>query len=158
MSNIMRWRYGETNPVIIPVETSTAIEIGDLVYLSSGNAQPAAAQANQGTAAANQQLFHSNFAGVAMQQSRVGDGNPIRVATSGVFEFDCPSSTFALGALLGPYEASGTTALMSQQVTTVTAVDEAIGRCASAVDPAATTVLVDIVSTVLYGGPQAAPS
>ena len=38
MSNIMRWRYGETNPVIIPVETGTAIEIGDLVYLSSGNA------------------------------------------------------------------------------------------------------------------------
>jgi hypothetical protein len=158
MSNIMRWRYGETNPIFIPVESSTAIEIGDLVYLSSGNAQPAAMQADQGSAAANQQLFHSYFAGVAMQQSRAGDGNPIRVATSGVFEFDCPSSTFALGALLGPYEPSGTTALMSQQVTTVTAVDEAIGRCASAVDPAATTVLVDIVSTVLYGGPQAAPA
>ena len=47
---------------------------------------------------------------------------------------------------------------MSQQVTTVSAVDEAIGRCASAVNPASTAVLVDIVSTVLYGGPQATPS
>ena len=158
MSNIMRWRYGETNPVIIPVDGSTAIEIGDLVYLASGNALPASAQANQGSAAANQQLFHSHFAGVAMQQSRVGDTNPIRVATTGVFEFDCPSSTFALGALLGPYEAGGDTTLASQQVTSVSAVDEAIGRCASAVGTAATSVLVDIVSTVLYGGPQAAPA
>jgi len=158
MSNIMRWRYGETNPVIIPVASATTIEIGDLVYLSSGNALPAASQADQGSVANNQKLFHSNFAGVAMQQSRSGDTNPIRVATSGVFEFDCPSSTFALGALVGPYEAGGTTSLASQQVTSVSAVDEAIGRCASAVNPAATSVLVDVVSTVLYGGPQAAPA
>jgi hypothetical protein len=47
---------------------------------------------------------------------------------------------------------------MNQQVTSVSAVDEAIGRAAGAVNPAGTTVLVDIVSTVLYGGPQAAPS
>jgi hypothetical protein len=35
-------RSVETNPVVIPVASGTVIEIGDLVYLSSGNALPAA--------------------------------------------------------------------------------------------------------------------
>jgi hypothetical protein len=30
----------------------------------------------------------------------------------------------------------------------------AIGRCAKRVNPAATTVLVDIVGTISHGGPQ----
>ena len=35
MSDNMRWRYGETNPVIIPVNSASVIEIGDLVYLDT---------------------------------------------------------------------------------------------------------------------------
>jgi hypothetical protein len=157
MSNTMRWRYGETNPVVLSVDGSTLIEIGDLVYLNSDNAWPAASQANQGSKAANQQLFHGKFAGVAMQCSPVGTTDPIRVATTGVFEYDCASATFEVGDLIGADQPSGTT-LFSQQVAAVGAVDLAIGRCASRVNPAATNVLVDVVSTVLFGGPQAAPS
>ena len=41
MSNVMRWRYGDTNPVVLPVASSTVIEIGDFVYQSSGAALPA---------------------------------------------------------------------------------------------------------------------
>ncbi|HEY5312087.1 MAG TPA: hypothetical protein VIK18_06190 [Pirellulales bacterium] len=158
MSNVMRWRYGETNPVVLSVDGSTLIEIGDLVYLNTDNALPAASQANQGSEAANQQLFHSKFAGVAMQSSPVGATDPIRVATTGVFEYDCQSATFEVGQLLGPDQPSGATVLTSQQVVAVAAVDLAVGRCASRVNPASTTVLVDVVSTVLFGGPQAAPS
>ena len=41
MANTMRWRYGETNPVVLPVASATVIEIGDLVVLDTGTAKPA---------------------------------------------------------------------------------------------------------------------
>jgi hypothetical protein len=154
MADVMRWRYGDTNPVVLPVDSATIIEIGDLVYLATDDARPASQQADQGTEPANQELFHDNFAGVAMQKSRSGDTTPIRVATTGVFEFVCPSGTFEVGALIGVDEAASGTALEDQQVAGVATVNLAIGRCAKRVNPADTKVLVDIVGTVLHGGPQ----
>lgn len=154
MANTMRWRYGETNPVMLPVDSTTVIEIGDLVYLDTDDAKPASAQADQGTEAANQELFHDKFAGVAMQQSRSGDTQPIRVATAGVFEFDCLSSTFEVGKLVGVDENTAGNALEDQVVAPVNTSNLAIGRCAKRVNPVGTKVLVDIVSTMLRGGPQ----
>ena len=155
MANVMRWRYGETSPVIMPVQSATVIEIGDLVYQSSGNALPAGAQADQGTKTSNQQLFHNNFAGVAMQQSRNGDSTPIRVATTGVFAYDCTSATFEVGALVGGDENTAGTALLNQVVAGVGAENLSLGRCAKRVNPAGTSVLVEIVGTITHGGPQA---
>ena len=155
MANTMRWRYGDTSPVMLPVDASTVIEIGDLVYLSVDDGRPASAQADQGTEAGNQQLFHDNFAGVAMQASADGDTQAIRVATAGVFEFDCPSGTFEVGALVGADEQAAGTALENQKVAGIAGPQLAVGRCAKRVNPAGTRVLVDIVSTVLHGGPQA---
>ena len=156
MANTMRWRYGDTNPVMLPVDSATVIEIGDLVYLDTDDAKPASSQADQGTEAANQELFHDKFAGVAMQASRSGDTEPIRVATTGVFEFDCVGTTFEVGDLLGSDENVAGTALLNQTRgqgrRTPT---RPLGRCAKRVNPAGTRVLVDIVSTVLKGGPQA---
>ena len=156
MSDVMRWRYGETNPVMLPVDSGTVIEIGDLVYLATDDARPASAQADQASEAANQELFHDNFAGVAMQRSRDGDTSPIRVATTGVFEFPCPSGTFEVGALLGVDEAASGTELEDQKVASVATANLAVGRCAKRVGTADTKVLVDIVSTVSHGGPQTA--
>ena len=82
MSDILRWRYGDTNPVVLPVDSATVIEIGDLVYLDTDDAKPAGSLADAGTEAANQEAFHDQFAGVAMQRSRAGDTTPIRVATT----------------------------------------------------------------------------
>lgn len=155
MANLLRWRYGDTNPVMCPVDSSTVIEIGDFVYLDTDDAKPASAQADGGTEVANQETFHDNFLGVAMQQSRDGDTADIRVATSGVFEFVCPSGTFELGDLIGVDEASSGTELEDQQVDGVGGENLAVGRCAKRVGSASTSVLVDIVSTVLRGGPQA---
>ena len=155
MSDVMRWRYGETNPIVLPVDSATVIEIGDLVYLDTDDAKPAAAQADQGTEAGNQALFHNKFAGVAMQRSRSGDTDPIRVATTGVFEFVAPSTTREVGALLGVDEQASGTALENQKIDGVAGAHLAIGRCAKRVNPAEVRVLVDIVSTVMYGGPQA---
>ena len=56
------------------------------------------------------------FAGVAMQASRSGDTQPIRVATTGVFEFDCVSTTLEVGDMMGPDENAAGTALLNQTV------------------------------------------
>ena len=154
MANQMRWRYGDTQPVMAPVLSATVIEIGDIVYLDSGTAKPAAAQADAGTEAGNQEALHDKFLGVALGASRAGDTAAIRVATRGVFEFACPSGTFALGDLLGPKEASSGTALENQTVKSVATANLALGRCMQAVTDASTRVLLEIVSTVLHGGPQ----
>jgi hypothetical protein len=148
----MRWRYGDTNPVVAAVDSGTAIEIGDLVYQDVDDAKPASAQSDQGSETANQELFADNFLGVAMQRSRNGDTDPIRVATTGVFEFDCPSGTFELGDLVGVDENAGGDGLLDQQVGSVSASKYAVGRVAKRVATAATSVLVDVRSTVMTGG------
>lgn len=56
---------------------------------------------------------------------------------------------------LGAEEQSSGT-LENQKVDDVSAANLAIGRCASRVNPADTRVLVEIVSTMQRGGPQAA--
>ena len=152
MSDKMRWRYGDTNPVVAAVDSGTVIEIGDLVYQDVDDAKPASAQSDQGSETANQELFADNFLGVAMQRSRNGDTDPIRVATTGVFDFDCPSGTFELGDLVGVDENAGGDGLLDQQVAPVTAPKYAIGRVAKRVPAAATSVLVDVRSTVMTGG------
>ena len=42
MTDKMRWRYGDTNPVVAAVAAATVIEIGDLLYQDTNNAKPAA--------------------------------------------------------------------------------------------------------------------
>lgn len=156
MANTMRWRYGETNPVVLPVASATVVEIGDLIYLDT-TAKPAGGGTYGASLAAAQEWFHDRFVGVAMQQSRAGDTADIRVATTGVFEFPCASATFEVGARMGVDDNSGGTALVAQQVIAVNAANPelSIGSCAKRVNPAATSVLVDIVGTVTHGGPQA---
>lgn len=156
MADVMRWRYGDTNPVVLNVDSTTVIEIGDLVYLATDDVRPASAQADGGTEAANQEALHDAFAGVAMQRSRSGDTAPIRVATTGVFEMACPSDTYEVGDLLGASEVASGTELEDQKVEKVATANLALGRCAKRVNPAGTKVLVDLVSTVSHGGPQAA--
>jgi len=157
MANTMRWRYGDTNPVVLAVASATVIEIGDLVYLDSGTAKPASILTYGGSLAATQEAFHDKFAGIAMQQSRAGDTQDIRVATTGVFEFACASATFEVGARIGVDDNAGGTALLNQQVIGVAAANPelSVGYCAKRVNPAGTTLLVDIVSTVSHAGPQA---
>lgn len=157
MSDTMRWRYGETNPVMAAVDSATVIEIGDLVYLNTDDARPASQLSYGASLAATQESFHDLFLGVAMQRSRAGDTRPIRVATSGVFEFACASATFEVGARIGADDNAGGTALENQTVIATAAgnPERSIGVCAQRVASADTRVLVEIVSTVLRGGPQA---
>jgi hypothetical protein len=157
MTDTMRWRYGDTNPVVSkPVSTTVAIQIGDLLEQdSSGNLTPAALHTWNTDLATTQGEFHANFLGVAMQRSRLNDASPIRVATTGVFEFACASATFEVGDLVAPAKDTGSL-LLNQTVVAVTPGNEskAIGRVAKRVNPADVVVLVAIVSTKQFGGPQ----
>jgi hypothetical protein len=166
MSDTTRWIYGETNPVFPAVDSATVIEMGDLLYQDTDDAKPASMQVDTGPRShqAKQMEFADNFLGVAMQRSRSGDTNPIRVATTGVFEFDCPSGTFELGDLMGtryldiPLSMESEPqdrpirGLANQEVASVSASIYAIGRVAKRVATAATAVLIDIRSTVMTGG------
>ena len=152
MSNTMRWRYGDTNPVVAAVDSATEIEIGDLLYLDEDDAKPASALADQGSEAANQEAFAAAFLGVAMQRSRAGDTAPIRVATTGVFQFDCPAGTFEIGRMVGPRENVSADGLRDQQLTTVANSGQAVGRLARREPDSVTSVLVAIASTVMTGG------
>lgn len=152
MSDKMRWRYGDTNPVVAAVDSNTEIEIGDLVMQDTDDAKPASGVTDQGTEAANQAAFAATFLGVAMQRSRSGETAPIRVATTGVFEFECPSGTFELGDMVGADEDAAGNALLDQQVAKVTLSAGAIGRVAKRLAAAGTSVLIDIRSTVMTGG------
>lgn len=152
MSDKMRWRYGDTNPVVAEVISASVIEIGDLVYQDTDDAKPASAQADGGNEVTNQLTFASKFLGVAMQRSKSGETSPIRVATTGVFDFDCPSGTFELGDLVGVDEASTGTELEDQKVASVGVSTLAIGRVAKRVATSATSVLVEVRSTIMTGG------
>jgi len=156
MANTMRWRYGETNPVIMAAAADADIEIGDLVYAEGSVVRPANEQFDEGTLNGNQQSFHNSFVGVAMQCSPAGSTDVIRIATTGVFEYTCPAATFDVGDFIGVNDGVGGDPLNPQEVVSVAGAANAIGRCVKQVDPAATSVLVDIVSTIVKGGPQAA--
>ena len=70
MSDKMRWRYGDTNPVVAAVAATTVIEIGDLLWQDTDNAKPAALLPDRASKAANQQAMVAKFLGVAMTRSR----------------------------------------------------------------------------------------
>lgn len=149
MGNKMRWRYGDTKPVVAAVDSATVIEIGDLLYLDTDDAKPASMQADQGSEQTNQQLFTTKFLGVAQQASRAGDTKPIRVATAGVFEFDCIASAWELGDVVGVDGDVAGTKLLNQQVDGVGSVTYGIGKVCRRSDAEVTTVLVAIESTVM---------
>lgn len=156
MSDKMRWRYSDTNPVVAAVDAATEIEIGDLLWQDVDDAKPARALQNARGCGPTQKVFADTFLGVAMCRSKVGDTDPIRVATTGVFEFDCPSDTFELGDLVAPnMRPNGSGALTNQQVVSVRGVEPeaiAIGRVAKRAATLTTSVLIDIRSTVMTGG------
>ena len=150
-----RYRKGDTDPRSVAVDSATVIEVGDMIYLVSGKAKPAADLAWDTNIATTQETFHDAFLGVALQRSRDGDTDDIAYASKGEFEFDCASATFAMGALVGVAKQSGD-AIENQKVVGVAGANLAVGRVTRIVTSAATTVHVAIESVVNHGGVQAA--
>jgi len=158
MADELRYKYGDTEPVVAAVDSTTVIGIGDIVWQDTDDAKPASDATYYANLWQTQADFHGNFLGVAMQRSRSGDTANIRVATKGVFEFDCAAATFELGDLVGPDDNAGGTALTNQQVILTGHAGCAIGHVAKRYSSNTTNVLVSIKSTVEHGGPQPAAS
>jgi predicted RecA/RadA family phage recombinase len=151
MPSKFRWVHGDTTHVLAPVESATVIEIGDLVYYDVNFAKPASMQAFQTVKTTNQSNFAGKFLGVAMQASPAGSTKPIRVSTSGVFEYDCTATTFELGNLVAIEENAGRTSLENQKLEKVTATTNAIGRVCRREGTSTTSVQVQLRSTVMHG-------
>jgi len=145
MADKMRWRYGDTKPVVAAVDAETVIELGDLLWQDVDDAKPAS-RLRERTSREVQAAFAASFLGVAMQRSRAGQPDPIRVAATGVFEFDCDYCRVELGQLFGLAHEG------SQQVTWVEELERAIGRAAWREPEETGSVLIDIRSTVMTGG------
>ncbi|MFA5758680.1 MAG: hypothetical protein WC942_04885 [Clostridia bacterium] len=139
MTDRMRWRYDDTKIVKAHVDSETVIEIGDLVFQEGGMTRPASYCVDMFS-------FTKNFLGVSMQRSRFGTEDTIRVATAGVFEFDCPKGTFEIGDLVGVHLNNG---WQNQMVAKVFDPKPAIGRVASRVTKASASVLVAIQSAIM---------
>ena len=156
MADKMRWRYGDTDSVDATVKSATIIEIGDILWQDpeDGNAKPASIIGHDKTLFAQQGLVAHHFLGVAMQRSRSGDTNPIRVATTGAFEFefDCLEGGICLGDFIGVSANNAAGILFNQRVHPVTDHTIAIGRVAKRQPTAATSVFVDIRSRIMTNG------
>lgn len=147
------YKYGGQKPVVsAAVATAVLISIGDLVEATSGVPKPAADHTWNTNIATTQEEFHDLFLGVAMQKSIAGDVNPIRVATEGIFEFDCASANFEVGDLVGTAKQTGN-GIETQKVVAVATANLAVGRVAKR-GTSVTKVWVEIISTLARGGPQ----
>lgn len=99
MNDVIRWRSGDAEPVIVPVPEGVRIDAGTLLYMDkNGEAIPYRlfVERHQKSYRASFDMdiesdIHGKFLGVSLSGNIPGiDGNPsmIRVATRGFFEFD----------------------------------------------------------------------
>lgn len=158
MADKMRWRYGDTNPVQALVRGDAVIEIGDLLWQDkNGFAWPMSDYCLK-YSDENTTNCGRRFLGVAMQRSRAGDTDEIRVAISGVFEFDFAprqqaSEAYCLGDEVEPEYCDAIDAFEDQNVAVNTADSHEsmlIGYLTRPIRDGATTMLVDIRSQIMH--------
>lgn len=154
MNSNFRWRWGETNPVVANVASETVVHIGDLLWLNrnTGNVQPASEHTFSGSLSATQVQFTTGFIGVAMQASPAGSDTPIRIATSGTFQFESVGATPRLGQFAGSTNGGSGNSLRNQTLTTVSSASAAVGRVVHTQGVETGTVFVAILSAVIHGG------
>ena len=94
MANVMRHRTGAKNPILVDVASATVVEVGDLICLTSNYATT---PSQLGSLAASLGDIAETFLGVAMSASANGETTPVRVATTGVFEYPCDAGSVYIG-------------------------------------------------------------
>ena len=160
MSNNYRHVRGEHNPTPFLTKTGLAYEIGDLMYLDPADGdtvKPAANIAWDTSLAVTQETFQDTFFGVCNQAALAAQtARKLVASTTGVHRYPCAALGAALeaGTLFGVAKQTGDF-LENQKVVAVATADLAIGRLAENAPAGATSVLIEIVSSVTLGGAQA---
>lgn len=158
MAHKFRWRDGYVTTVMAPVEAATSIEIGDLVWLDVDRTYPAAefvARYRRRNGRVHipplelMAAFAAKFLGVAQSASVRGSADPIRVGTTGVFDFDTPPTVPQLGLLAAPYLNPDGQSFRNQWVALTASPRRAIGRVVHASHTAVQTLTIAIQSGVL---------
>jgi len=146
----MRWRYGETQPVVAAVDRDTIIQIGDLVCQEDDRAVPVSALSRGRPRYAGR--VATAFLGVALQRSAFGNASPIRVATAGVFEMDCEPTAWVLGDPVRVWfeRMAGPALNRDQSVAKTELAWQTIAYCARREPEPAKSVLVEIRSAVMH--------
>ena len=132
------YSFNATNPVVAPVATDKAIQVGDLVALSSGSAISALDFPWDTNLATTQENFAGAFLGISGQLKRddialvYGNSvaNQIRVDCSGIYAGDYTGSALLVGDFVGPTSVSSV--LQPQSLVKVASAALAIGRVVEA--------------------------
>lgn len=127
--NKLRFRSGQIQLRKVRVDANTVIEAGDLLWLDGDDAKPARQFAWDTNLATTQAAFAEKFLGVAHQQSRTGDVEPVSVDVSphSVYEFDVSEGAYEVGQALGP---AGSAELLQNQQLAAAVAASAIARAA----------------------------
>jgi hypothetical protein len=100
-------KSGDLNEIVIPA--TAAIQAGDMVYLSSGNAIAAGTYTWDTNLATTQGTFHDVFAGISQTSRSATDAHAnVTVATTGECNMPCAAlaAQHEIGEFVGPAKAS----------------------------------------------------
>lgn len=124
---------GPITRLVLPFAGSILINSYDLCALSSGNVVPVSSLADGGTLAINQAAGAAAFLGAAMDSRAAADTAVVTdfpVGSVFIGEYDCASTTWSVGNLIGLVEDVATgTYLEKKIVAKVTDPNAAIGVC-----------------------------
>lgn len=108
---VARHRYGPQMLVQVAVDSATAIEAGDALYLDTDDAKPASAFTWSSDLATTQANFANVFLGIAQADHPANSGAvtnfPVDISPLAVYEMDCASQTHEVGETLSMDKASG---------------------------------------------------
>jgi hypothetical protein len=153
-----RHRYGEQFIVHVAVDSTTAIQAGDALFLDTDDAKPASSETWNTNLATTQANFVNHFLGIAQADHPANGGAvtnfPVDIGPNSVYEMDCASETHEIGDTLGIDKDTGNALLPSTLEKAVAA--SSCFRCVRRDASASTKVYVRLQSA--YWGENAAGS
>lgn len=151
MANAHNYRHGPQLFVRPAVDSSTVIELSDLLYLDTDDVKPASSITWASDAAA-QAAFADVFLGVACDASASGETDPINVdiSTTSVYEFTCVATTWEIGNTFA-VDGNGSDALIDQTLEKVATATRCIARAVNRATSSTTKVLVTFASAYATG-------
>jgi hypothetical protein len=128
MTNLAK--FPELDHVSYPYAGSIPIDIGDLVFVSSGNIVPASSLTGTGTQAGDATAYVPSFAGVARERRLTSDvSRHLDVTPFWLGDVPCAGTTWNVGDLVTVAENVSNNGLVNQQVQKTTDTAVAIGVC-----------------------------